>query len=207
MLAAPAVTFTLFKDGHTNIAGAANEREAQRCWTWFSTAVLSRFRRAGAVADATAPAVEGGDGSSSEAALVLDRLAGAWRGHTRACPCVRAPANDFAFFEALHATLRRAGDDEAALRAALQPHVEARCLAAMPTSRDDLAAAARALAAACDRQRLVLTELVGGGGGAATADAEDSAAAAAAVNLHDAVMSAQMDALRAGSDAVMFVPV
>jgi len=42
----PAVTFTVFVSGRCNISGVSSEREAQTCWTWFYTRVLTRFRRA-----------------------------------------------------------------------------------------------------------------------------------------------------------------
>jgi len=42
----PAVTFTVFVSGKCNISGASSQHEAQACWTWFYTRVLTRFRRA-----------------------------------------------------------------------------------------------------------------------------------------------------------------
>ena len=98
-------------------------------------------------------------------------MAGVWRGHAAGCPCVRAPANDYEYYErvlraALEARVACRGDAagcEARALALLGPHVDAGCVA-MPEVRADYVARLEELARCCQQQRLVVTELRGSSG-------------------------------------------
>ena len=219
MLSRPGVTFAVFNSGRCNIAGAASEREAQVCWTWFATAVLPRFARtasAGGTAHyralsarrargqlvthlapapppSPAPAHRPAQLTRPDDSFALDRMSGAWRGHTRACPCVGAAPNDWAYFEALRTacTAALASGDSTTSLTLLGPHVDARCTP-MPCDDASLWNAVRTLKQACERQRLVVTEVVAG---VSAVDAPHV--------WWDAVALAQMEALR-GHGVVVF---
>jgi len=89
--------------------------------------------------------------------------------------------------------LAAAGDEAASLRL-VGPHVDARCVP-MPCGAAEVKDALRALLHACERQRLIVTEVLGG------ADNHEPSEDAC---LWDAVAMAQLEALRADSELTAF---